>query len=150
VAHSTLQTPAVALLLVTLAVASATDLRSRVIPNWLVALAASAGLALATAGGEAGPALLMGCLVASPFLAAALVKPEGMGMGDVKLAGVMGICLGPSAWLAIAFGLALAGLTGILISLGQRLPPSRTALPLAPFLALGAGAMLAANAGALQ
>jgi leader peptidase (prepilin peptidase)/N-methyltransferase len=150
VAHATLQTPAVALLLVTLAVASATDLRSRVIPNPLVALAALAGLAVATAGGEVGSALLMGCLVASPFLAAALVKPEGMGMGDVKLAGVMGICLGPSAWLAIAFGLALAGLAGVLIALGKRLPPSQTALPLAPFLALGAASALALGLVPLQ
>jgi leader peptidase (prepilin peptidase)/N-methyltransferase len=150
VAHTTLQTPAVALLLVTLTVASVTDLRSRVIPNWLVALAATVGLALATAGGEAGLALLMGCLAASPFLAAALVKPEGMGMGDVKLAGVMGICLGPSVWLAIALGLGTAGLAGVLISLGQRRPPARMTLPLAPFLALGAGTMIAASIGPLQ
>lgn len=148
--HATLQAPAVALLLITLAVASVTDLRSRVIPNWLLAFAALAGLALATVGGAAGPALLAGGLAAAPFLAAALLRPEGMGMGDVKLAGVMGICLGQSVWLAIAFGLGLAGATGVLVSLGQRLPPARITLPLAPFLALGAGAMLVANMGALQ
>lgn len=146
----TLQILAVAVLLLTLAVASATDLRHRVIPNWLVGLAALAGLALATAGGEVVPALLAGVLAAAPFLAAALIRPEGMGMGDVKLAAVMGIFLGQSVWVALALGLGLAGLTGILVSLGQRLPPSRISLPLAPFLALGAGAMLAASMVPLQ
>jgi len=148
--HATLQTPAVVLLMLTLVVASVTDLRSRVIPNWLVALTAAAGMVLAIAGGKAGTAVLMGILAASPFLAAALVKPEGMGMGDVKLAGVMGICLGSTVWLAIALALGLAGLAGVLISLGQRLPPARTTLPLAPFMALGAGVMLAASMGPLQ
>jgi len=130
--------PAAVLLAVTLVVASATDLHSRVIPNWLVALAAAAGVAVAAAGGEVGPSLLGGLLAAAPFLLAALIRPEGMGMGDVKLAGVIGIYLGQTVWFALALGLALAGLTGTMISLGRRLPPSQTALPLAPFLAFGA------------
>jgi leader peptidase (prepilin peptidase)/N-methyltransferase len=150
VAHTTLQTPAVALLLVTLAVASATDLRSRVIPNWLMALGATAGLVLAAAEGRTVPAFLAGFLAAAPFLLAALIRPEGMGRGDVKLAGVIGIYLGQEVWFALALGLALAGLTGVMLSLGRRLPPSRTALPLAPFMALGAGTVLVLGSGALQ
>jgi len=146
----TLQILAVAVLLTTLVVASATDLRHRVIPNWLVALAALAGLALAAAGDRAGPALLAGALAAAPFLLAALVRPEGMGMGDVKLAGVMGIFLGQSVWIAIALGLGLAGLTGVMIALGQRRNPAGVALPLAPFLALGVGTVLAAGPLPLQ
>jgi leader peptidase (prepilin peptidase)/N-methyltransferase len=141
---------ALTLLTVTLVVASVTDLRSRVIPNWLMALGAIAGLALAAAEDRSAPAFLAGILAAAPFLLAALIRPEGMGMGDVKLAGVIGIYLGQEVWFALALGLALAGLTGVMVSLGRRLPPSRTALPLAPFLALGAGTVLALGGGALQ
>jgi leader peptidase (prepilin peptidase)/N-methyltransferase len=89
-------------------------------------------------------------LAAAPFLLANLIRPEGMGMGDVKLVAVVGLYLGQQVWIALVIGLALAGLTGVLIALGRRLPPSRTALPLAPFLAAGAGIMLAATGGALQ
>lgn len=143
--HASLQTPAVALLLATLLVATATDLHSRVIPNWLLAVAAAAGLGLAAAGGGVGVPLLSGLLAAAPFLAAALIRPEGMGMGDVKLAAVLGIYLGQSVWTALAVGLALAGLAGVLLSLGRRTLPSRTSLPLAPFLALGVATSLIAG-----
>ncbi len=149
-AQASLQTPATVLLLITLAIASVTDLRSRVIPNWLVALAALAGLGLAAAGGSFVPALIAGAFAASPFMAAALTKPEGMGMGDVKLAGVIGVYLGQTVWIALAVGLGLAGLAGVLVSLGRRLPPAETALPLAPFFALGAVATLAVGSNALQ
>ncbi len=131
------------LLLITLAIASVTDLRDRVIPNWLVGLAAALALLLAALEGRLGPALLTGLLALSPFLVAALVRPEGMGMGDVKLAGVMGICLGQTVWIAFAVGLGLAGITGVMLALGKRTSPGETALPLAPFFALGAGTVLA-------
>lgn len=137
-------------LLITLLIASATDLRRREIPNWLMAVAALAGIALAAVDGRAGSALLFGLLASLPFLAAALIRPEGMGMGDVKLVAVIGLYLGQAVWVALVAGLALAGLTGVLIALGRRLPPSKTALPLAPFLALGAGIGLVTGAGALQ
>jgi len=138
------------LLLLTLAVASVTDIRNRVIPNWLTALAGLAGLGLAAAGGRAVPALVAGLLAAAPFLAANLIRPEGMGMGDVKLVAVIGIYLGQTVWIAVALGLGMAGLTGVMIALGRRQTPGQTALPLAPFLALGAGMTLAIGAGPLQ
>ena len=138
------------LLLLTLAVASVTDLRSRVIPNWLVAVAAVAGLMVAGYEGRAASALVSGLLASAPFLLVSTLKPEGMGMGDVKLVAVVGICLGQAVWIALAVGLGLAGLTGAVIALGRRQPPGQTALPLAPFLALGAGLTVAVGAGALQ
>jgi len=138
------------LLVAVLALATLTDLRDRTIPNWLTGAGALAGTALAVAQGRALPALLAGFLAASPFLLAALIRPGGMGMGDVKLAGVIGIFLGRQVWAALVIALALAGLTGVMISLGGRIPPSRTALPLAPFLALGAGTVLVMGGKALQ
>ena len=80
---------------------------------------------------------------AAPFLLANLIRPEGMGMGDVKLVAVVGLTWASRVWIALAIGLALAGLTGVLIALGRRLPPipdGPSAWPL--FLAAGAGIML--------
>lgn len=137
-------------LVATLLIASFTDLRDRTIPNWLVAAAAAAGLALAAGEGTVVRAAVAGLAVAAPFLAAALIRPEGMGMGDVKLAAVMGIYLGQAAWVAVAVGLGFAGACGVMISLGKRTPPGETALPLAPFLALGAAAVVLLRGHALQ
>lgn len=131
---------AAAVLIVTLVVVSVTDLRRRVIPDNVLLPAAAVGAACAALYGiETLTSHLLAAIVVSlPLLVAALVKPEGMGMGDAKLVAVIGLYLGWQAVPALLIGLLLAGMTGVLIALGRRLPPSRTALPLAPFLALGA------------
>ncbi len=130
---------AAAVLSMVLAIASLTDLRSRIVPNGLTLSAASAGLALAATGGLEAVALAItaGLAIASPLLLIALLRPDGMGMGDVKLVAVMGLFIGWQAWSALLTGLLLAGLAGLLISLGTGSRPSRVALPLAPFLAAG-------------
>ncbi len=131
---------AATLLTSTVAAASVTDLRRRVIPNLLTGAAGALGLIVAAI--EAGAsgmlmAALLGLMAALPLLIVALARPEGMGMGDVKLVGVIGIYLGITAWAAVLPALGLAALTGAMISLATRTPPSRTTLPLAPFLAVG-------------
>lgn len=131
---------AAAVLVVTLVVVSATDLKQRVIPNRVLLPAAAIGV---TASALTGPEALLSDLAAaavisSPLFAASLIRPDGMGMGDAKLVAVIGLFLGWQALPALLIGLFLAGMTGVLIALGKRLPPSRAALPLAPFLALGA------------
>ncbi len=132
--------PAALLLTSTMAGASITDLRGRVIPDRLTFPAAAAGLLLAAAAGGVGGLLAaagLGIAAALPLWLIARIRPEGMGMGDVKLVAVIGIYLGAAAWFALLAGLALAALAGILISLGQRRSPALTTLPLAPFLAAG-------------
>src|SRR4051794_3107241 len=116
-----------AILLAALAAAAACDLRARVIPN---AITAPAALIALLAGGHAGP----GALAAAFLGVAALARPDGMGMGDAKLAGVMGLCLGHAVMTAllVACGAAVA------YGLAARVK----ALPFAPFLALGAVATL--------
>lgn len=129
------------LLTLTVAAASVTDLRRRVIPNRLTAAAGLVGIVLAAfEGGVAGAlaATAFGVMVALPLLVVALARPDGMGMGDVKLVVVIGIYLGITAWTALLVALGLAALTGAMISLSTRTPPALTALPLAPFLACGA------------
>lgn len=124
---------------VTLVIVSVTDVRRRVIPNraLLVSVAVWLGIAVLTGGEGAASALIAAVVVASPLLVAALVRPDGMGMGDVKLVAVIALYLGWGAWPALLIGLGLAGFTGVLIALGSRRPPSETSLPLAPFLAVG-------------
>ncbi len=134
-------TPVAAVLLgATLVAATVTDLRSRTIPNRLTLAAALSGLLLTAADGpdRLALAVVASVAVAAPLLAASLIRPEGMGMGDVKLVALLGLYLGWSAWPALLLALALAGMTGVLLALGSRSALSHTALPLAPFIAVGA------------
>jgi leader peptidase (prepilin peptidase)/N-methyltransferase len=140
----------VTVLAVVLMLATFTDLRRREIPNWLTGGGAAAALALAVGNGSLVTALVCGVLAAAPFLAACLIRPEGMGMGDAKLAGVLGLFLGWAVWPALVAALAVAGLTGALLALGTRRTPSTVSLPLAPFLALGAGLTVLMGANPLQ
>jgi len=97
------------------------------------------GLGLAATSGSAAliNAFAATSAVAAPLLVVSLIRPEGIGMGDVKLVAVLGLYLGWAAWPALLIALVLAGLTGVLLALGTRTPPSQTALPLAPFIAAG-------------
>jgi len=77
------------------------------------------------------------------FLLAALAKPGGMGMGDVKLVGVLGLYLGRAVVPAIFIGLFAGALVGMIII--RRLGRERgrkTKVPFGPFLALGAAIAL--------
>jgi leader peptidase (prepilin peptidase)/N-methyltransferase len=139
-------------LLVTLAAASLTDLRTRRIPNRLTL--ASALLAVTVAAAQ-GPQYLVLALAAAlavslPLFVLAMVRPEGLGMGDAKLVAVLGLYLGWAAWPALLFSLLLAGLTGAFVAVATRTPPSRTALPLAPFIAFGTLSVLLPPFGLLQ
>lgn len=130
---------AVALLSVVLLAASVTDLRHRIVPNKLTFAAALVGLVLALAGGTGAVFLALGSSLALslPLLAISLARPDGLGMGDVKLVAVIGLFAGWSAWPALLLSLLLACVGGFLISLGSRRRLSGVALPLAPFLAAG-------------
>jgi leader peptidase (prepilin peptidase)/N-methyltransferase len=69
---------------------------------------------------------------------AALAYPGGMGMGDVKLAGVMGLFLGRNVAPALLAGLLAGSLVGIGIMAVKGVAAGRkTKVPFGPFLALG-------------
>lgn len=69
---------------------------------------------------------------------AALAKPEGMGMGDVKLAGVIGLYLGAAVVPALLVALFSGTLAGVGMVLREG-PAARTkTVPFGVFLALGA------------
>jgi len=85
---------------------TATDLTHRIVPNRIVVPAAAIVLVAHTAL-EPRPEWALAALGASFFLfAAALAYPAGMGMGDVKLALLMGAALGKSVSIALFAGMS--------------------------------------------
>jgi leader peptidase (prepilin peptidase) / N-methyltransferase len=129
----------VALILV-LVPAALIDLEYRIIPNKLTATGALLALGLGTAldpGGEPGR-LIAGAAAGGFLLAAALAYPGGMGMGDVKLAGVMGLFLGAAVAPAMLIALLSGVLVGAAILARKGAAAGRkTKVPFGPFLALG-------------
>jgi leader peptidase (prepilin peptidase)/N-methyltransferase len=116
------------------------DLEHRLLPNALTGPAAVVAVALGAALDPGGmPERLIAAAAAGGFfLAAALAHPGGMGMGDVKLAGVLGLYLG--APVAVALLVALVGgvAAGAVVVARRGIARGRrTALPFGPFLALG-------------
>jgi leader peptidase (prepilin peptidase)/N-methyltransferase len=86
-------------------------------------------------------ALLGGLALFSFYLALALVYPAGMGMGDVKLAGVLGLGLAWLGWGVWTVGTFLSFLLGAVVGLGLmavRRAGRRTAIPFGPFMVAGA------------
>jgi leader peptidase (prepilin peptidase) / N-methyltransferase len=117
------------------------DLETRLIPNRLTlpgaVLAIGLGLAL-DAGGEPSR-LIAGAAAGGFLLLAALAYPGGMGMGDVKLAGMMGLFLGSAVAPALLVALLSGTLLGAAIIARKGAKAGRkTAVPFGPFLALGA------------
>jgi leader peptidase (prepilin peptidase)/N-methyltransferase len=133
---------ALSVMLVLLVVPAALiDLEHRIIPNRLTAAGAILALALGTALDPAGEPerLLAGAAAGGFLLLAAIAYPGGMGIGDVKLAGVMGLFLGRSVAAAMVVALLSGVLVGMLIIARKGARAGRkTAVPFGPFLTLGA------------
>jgi leader peptidase (prepilin peptidase) / N-methyltransferase len=125
---------------------SATDLSHRIVPNVIVLPATVIVLAAQTAL-EPSAEWALGAFGASLFLfLAALAYPKGMGMGDVKLAGVLGLYLGRAVAPSLLIALAAGVLVGAaIIARKGAAEGRRTAVPFGPFLALGAVAGLLAG-----
>ena len=118
---------------------AAIDLERQVIPNKILLPAALYGIGAASvvAMGDLPEFLIAGGAAFVALLLVALAHPAGMGMGDVKLAGVMGLYLGS----AVAPALLTAFFAGTVVGLGvmARSGPGarKKGLPFGPFLALG-------------
>ena len=116
------------------------DLDHRIIPNRLTLLGALAapGILMATEPAALPEHLLAGLSAGGFLLAAALVRPGGMGMGDVKLAGVLGLFLGAAVAPALLVALLSGSVVGAAIIARKGAAAGRkTAIPFGPFLALG-------------
>jgi leader peptidase (prepilin peptidase)/N-methyltransferase len=121
----------------TLVAVSATDLEHRIIPNKIVLPAAAIVLAANTVL-HPSPQWTIGALGASGFLfAAALAYPAGMGMGDVKLALLMGAALGKTVPVALMIGMFSALVPGVYLLARHGSAARKMGVPFGPFLALG-------------
>jgi leader peptidase (prepilin peptidase) / N-methyltransferase len=116
------------------------DLEHRLIPNKITLPAAIAGvIAILVFDPEyIVEALIAGAAAGGFFFLAAVLYPRGMGMGDVKLAGLLGLYLGRAVGPALFAALILGVLVGgIIIARVGAAAGRKTAVPFGPFLAIG-------------
>jgi leader peptidase (prepilin peptidase) / N-methyltransferase len=132
----------------TLAAITLTDLEQRIIPNRILLVSGLIGIALAAALDPSSlpERLAWGLGAGGLLLATALVYPRGMGMGDVKLAAVMGLYLGRAVAPALLIGFLCGALVGVALMVRDGTAARKAGVPFGPFLALGGFvALLAGN-----
>jgi leader peptidase (prepilin peptidase)/N-methyltransferase len=116
------------------------DLDHRIIPNKLMLLGAvvSVSLVLLTDPDSITEHVIAAAGAGGFLLLAALAYPAGMGMGDVKLAAVMGLFLGRNVGPAMLVALVAGSVVGALIIARKGAQEGRkTAIPFGPYLAFG-------------
>jgi leader peptidase (prepilin peptidase) / N-methyltransferase len=115
------------------------DLQYKIVPNKIMIPAAVYGLVTALAfRTHALPELLIaGAGAFTFFLLAALIHPKGMGMGDVKLAGVMGLYLGRLVIPALVIAFLVGSVVGIGLVMRYGARSRKVGVPFAPFMAFG-------------
>jgi leader peptidase (prepilin peptidase)/N-methyltransferase len=128
------------LLVVVLVPVAMIDLEHRIIPNAITLPAALAAVGIGAVTRPAGvpEQLIAGAAAGGFLLLFALAYPRGMGMGDVKLAAVLGLFLGASVGVAVFTAVLSATVVGAGIMARRGVAEGRkTAVPFGPFLALG-------------
>jgi leader peptidase (prepilin peptidase)/N-methyltransferase len=124
------------------------DLREHRLPDPLTSSAlAAAGLLLAVAAAVDGDwsayarAWIVAAVMFAAYLGLAMLRPADLGLGDVKLAAVVGLVTGWLGWgIAVVgafLGFLLGGLAGVALVLARR-AGRRTAIPFGPFMLAGA------------
>jgi leader peptidase (prepilin peptidase)/N-methyltransferase len=129
-----------AILALVLVVLTAIDLQRRLLPDAIVLPALTVVLILQIAfyPDHALEWLLAALGAALFFFVPLLVYPAGMGMGDVKLAALLGAALGKAVAAAIVVGLLAAAVVGLLVVAREGLGARKKAIAFGPFLAFGA------------
>jgi leader peptidase (prepilin peptidase) / N-methyltransferase len=131
---------ALGLVFVTMLVAiTLTDLESRLIPNRILIVATVLGIGIAAATDPSSlPERAAAAAAAGGLLfLVALAYPRGMGLGDVKLAAVMGLFLGRNVAPAILVALLAGSAVGLAMIARDGAAARKQAIPFGPFLALG-------------
>src|SRR5215212_933185 len=116
---------------------SATDLEHRIVPNRIVLPAAVVVLAAQTVLHPSVEWAAAGFGAAAFLFTVALVYPGGMGMGDVKLALLLGAMLGRTVPVALMAGMVAALLPSVVLVARHGSKARKMGIPFAPFLALG-------------
>ena len=121
---------------VTLA-AAVTDIRERRIPNELILIGLVTAAAVAATSGRWLEALAGGVLGVAILTLPRLVARDAVGLGDVKLAGVVGMGVGVTG-VVVVVGVAVLTAAAVLGLMGLTSGSRRGRnLPLAPFVAVG-------------
>ena len=129
------------------------DLDHQIIPNRLMLIGAALAptLVLLTAPDALVEHLVAAVAAGGFFLVAVLAYPRGMGMGDVKLAFVLGLFLGRDVGPALLVALIAGTLVGAAVIARKGVAEGRrTKVPFGPFLALGAVVALFAGEAMLE
>jgi leader peptidase (prepilin peptidase) / N-methyltransferase len=123
----------------TLLAVTLTDLEQRIIPNKILLVAAVLGAAIAAVAvpGTLPERALAAAAAGGLLFLAALIYPRGMGLGDVKLAAVMGLFLGRNVAPAMLVALLAGALVGLAMIAREGAAARKRAIPFGPFLALG-------------
>jgi leader peptidase (prepilin peptidase)/N-methyltransferase len=131
------------------------DLQHRLLPNRVVLPALGTGAVLlsgAALADQAWDALLRAgagaAVLFAAFLVLALISPRSLGMGDVKLAGLLGLYLGWLGWDVLVLGAAAGFVVQAVVALGllaARRIGLRAELPFGPAMLLGAALALGAT-----
>jgi leader peptidase (prepilin peptidase)/N-methyltransferase len=119
------------------------DVRCRRIPDVIVLPAVVAALVLrAVWGGSTWAMLLLWAMVAGAMLLGpAVIRPEGMGMGDAKLAVLLGACMGALACAAVLLALMAGALGGGVWAVLHGTPLRDATIPFGPYLVAAALAL---------
>jgi leader peptidase (prepilin peptidase) / N-methyltransferase len=133
-----------AALLGLLATVTVTDLRARLVPDRALVAATVVAIGVGAIADPGGlPEHLAAALGAGgSLLLAALVRPGGMGLGDVKLGAVLGLYLGPAVLTALLIAFVAGAVAGLVIVARRGWEACFRTIPFAPFLAIGAVAAL--------
>ena len=116
---------------------SATDIEHRIIPNRIVLPAAGIVLVANTLLHPSIAWAVAGLGAALFLLVAALAYPGGMGMGDVKLALLLGFALGWAVPVALMLGMLAAILPSLVLFARHGRAARKMRIPFGPFLAFG-------------
>jgi leader peptidase (prepilin peptidase) / N-methyltransferase len=133
-----------AFFLAVLAVVTRTDLERRLIPNRVVLPATAVVLAgQAAIAPDRVPEFVLAGLGAACFLALPLlVSPQGVGMGDVKLALLLGVMLGRYVSVSLVVAFLAAFVAAVIILLRRGAGARRESFAFGPFLAVGGAVAL--------
>jgi leader peptidase (prepilin peptidase)/N-methyltransferase len=121
-----------------LVVLSAIDLNERIVPNRVVVPAAAVALVAHTAIDPSLAWLAWALIAAGGLFLVVLAYPKGLGMGDVKLALVLGAVLGSAVTVALMLGLFAALIPAAVLVSRHGASARKMGVPLVPFLSFGA------------
>jgi leader peptidase (prepilin peptidase)/N-methyltransferase len=134
----TLEGAAAALFCWLLVVITRTDLEHRLIPDRVVIPGTVLVLALRTIDDPSVEWVVAALAAALALFVVVLVYPQGLGMGDVKLSALLGAGVGYLVAIAMFVGFFFAFVPAAVLLVRHGREARKEAIPLGPFLALGA------------